>query len=155
MPSFNPTILINTTPAVSITTANPNLTYDMFRESLGDYAYEVDVYYVSAQSINQVMGVAQYNYLNADGMQRYISLTPVLDPNQFQAAVYYDTKYADIILNGNSQVSFKLLPNELISLTLYTKRISKQTGMEAPDNFQKLGEAEGMPKLFGDWNESI
>ena len=54
MPTLSPTIITNTTPAVTI--VGGNITYDEIRRSLGDYVYYVERVYMFSNNIKQING---------------------------------------------------------------------------------------------------
>ena len=155
MPLFSPTITINTVPAVTI--SGSNITYDQVKNSLGDYAYLVDRVYIWADNPQQITGVALYNYLDATGVQRYVALTPTKDPYQNQPALYYDLKPYNVVFNGNSQLSFNLLPNVYLQLTFYSKRVGKQDKLNElnPSNFKLFETEEDLPDFFENWQEQL
>lgn len=155
MPQFTPTVIINTTPAVSI--AGTNITYDQIKRSLGDYAYYVSSFYISSNKLAQISGVMTFNYLDKTGNQRFSAITPTIDPYQQNKALYYNAKEDVVIIDGNSQISFPFLPNTNILITLYTERVSKEDALNktSPTNFQRLQEIMQIPDLFQEWDDKI
>jgi hypothetical protein len=108
MPSFTPTIISNTTPAVSI--VGGNVSYNEIRQSLGAYVYYVDSVYLFSNNIQQINGVVKYQIYDVNGKQSVQSLTPTVDPYQTQNSLFYDIRKKDVILNGQSNFQFNLLP---------------------------------------------
>ena len=155
MPQFTPTVIINTIPAVTI--AGTNITYDQIKRSLGDYAYYVSSFYISANNISQISGVMIFNYLDKTGNQRFSAITPTIDPYQLNKALYYNAKEDVVIIDGNSQISFQFLPKTSILITLYTERVSKEDELNktSPTNFERLQKVMQIPNLFQEWEDKI
>ncbi len=148
---ISPTVT-TTTPAVTVTM--PNMNYNQFLNSLGDYAYFVEKIYLASPSYRQITEVAQFNYLDANGNQRYISLTPTIDPYQSQPSLFYDVKDLNLVFNGNSQLLINLLANTKLQLSFYTKRIMKKE-LGTVDNFDELEKLEDRPDFFEDYEEVL
>lgn len=155
MPSFSPTIVNNTIPAVIASFTN--VTYDEIKRSLGDYVYFVNKVYLNANNLNQIKGVVRYQHYDVNGNQKIESLTPTVDPYQFQNSLFYETKDFDVILDGQSNFKFKLLPLSTLEIEFYTNRLAKKDALDAlyPDNFKTLESAMGTFGFFEDWQTQI
>lgn len=155
MPAFSPKIINNTTPAVEIT--GSNVTYGEIKRSLGDYVYYVNKIYLQSNLLNQIKGVTKYQIYDVNGRRNVQSLTPTPSPYQFQNALYYDTKQKGVILNGQSNFKFKLLPNAELYIDFYTNRIAKRDALDLlnPNNFKSLESAMGIYTFFEDWQTQI
>lgn len=153
---ITPITINNTTPAVIISTGS-NLTYQQIQNSLGSDVYWANEVYIWADIYQQVTGVAQFNHYDANGEQRFVSLTPVFDPYQQQPALYYDLNKFKVIIDGNSGIKFNLLPNVYLQLTFYCKRLSNRQMLDLNniDNFRQLEESEGIPNFFEDYNRML
>lgn len=150
----SPTVTVGT-PAISV--VMPNMDYQQFLNSLGDYAYFVNKIYILADTYRQCTEVAQFELLDKNGNQRFISLTPTVDPYQSQPAVYYDTKDAKMVFNGSSQLTMNVISMQRLQLSFYCTRISKKSALDAMnmDNFEELEVLEDKPKFFDEYEEVL
>ena len=155
MPSFSVTITTNTTPAVSVTSTN--VTYGEIKRSLGDFVYFVKRIYMYSTLSQQIGGVVKYQHYNVNGNVSVENLTPALDPYQFQASLFYHTKEYDIILDGQSNFKFNLLPSVYLKLEFYASRKAKRDALDIihPNNFKTLESAMGDFNFFEDWQDEI
>ena len=155
MPSFTPTIITNTTPAVSVTSGN--ITYDEIKRSLGDYVYLVKRVYLFSDNINQIAGIVQYQIYDVNGAQTKQSLTPTIDPYQTQNSLFYNVNDKNVVLNGQSNFKFNLLPNVYLKLEFFAYRIAKKDALDfiTPNNFKTLEGAMGNYTFFEDWEPEL
>lgn len=155
MPSFSPTIVNNTTPAVIASATN--VTYEEIKRSLGDYVYFVNDVYLNSNNLNQIKGVIKFQHYDVNGNQKVESLTPTVDPYQFQKSLFYKTKEFSPILDGQSNFKFKLLPLTSIKIQFFTNRLAKKDALDVlfPDNFKTLESAMGKFGFFEDWQTEI
>lgn len=155
MPTISPTIINNTTPAVTI--VGGNISYDEIRRSLGDYVYYVKRVYLFSTNIKQINGVVSYQIYDVNGKQSIQSLTPTVDPYQTQNSLFYDIDGKDVILNGQSSLAFDLLPNVTLKLEFFTNRLAKKDALDliTPSNFKTLESAMGNYTFFQDWQPNV
>lgn len=155
MPTISPTIINNTTPAVTI--VGGNISYDEIRRSLGDYVYYVKRVYLFSTNIKQINGVVSYQIYDVNGKQSIQSLTPTVDPYQTQNSLFYDIDGKDVILNGQSSLAFDLLPNVTLKLEFFTNRLAKKDALDliTPSNFKTLESAMGIYTFFEDWQPNV
>lgn len=155
MPTISPTIINNTTPAVTI--VGGNISYDEIRRSLGDYVYYVKRVYLFSTNIKQINGVVSYQIYDVNGKQSIQSLTPTVDPYQTQNSLFYDIDGKDVILNGQSSLAFDLLPNVTLKLEFFTNRLAKKDALDliTPSNFKTLQSAMGIYTFFEDWQPNV
>ncbi len=155
MPTLSPTIITNTTPAVTI--VGGNITYDEIRRSLGDYVYYVERVYMFSNNIKQINEVVAYQIYDVNGKQSIQSLTPTVDPYQTQNSLFYDIDEKDVILNGQSSLAFDLLPNVTLKLEFFTNRLAKKDALDliTPNNFTILESAMGNYTFFEDWQPNV
>lgn len=151
MPTLTPTIINHTTPAVSVVASN--VTYGEIKRSLGDYVYYVERVYLFSNTLNQIKGVVKYQIYDVNGHQSVQSLTPTVDPYQTQNSLFYSVKDKDVILNGQSNFQFNLLPNATLKIEFFTFRLAKRDALDAitPNNFKTLESAMGDYTFFEDW----
>lgn len=155
MPSFAVTITITTTPAVAVTATN--VSYDEIRRSLGDYVYLVNRVYLFSNSFQQINGVVKYEHYDVNGNINVESLTPTVDPYQTQKSLYYDTKKFNVIIDGQSNFDFNLLPNTELKIEFFTDRLAKRDALDilTPNNFKELESAMGRFSFFEDWETEL
>lgn len=155
MPLFPVTITITTTPAVSVTASN--VSYDEIRRSLGDYVYLVKRVYLFSNNFNQISGVVKFQHYDVNGTINVENLTPTIDPYQTQSSLFYSTKQFNVILDGQSNFNFNLLPNTQLKLEFFTNRLAKRDALDVlnPNNFKALESAMGRFAFFEDWETQI
>jgi hypothetical protein len=134
---FIPTI--SQVQGVTVTTDNGTggVTYEELISSLGAYVYQITDVYIYSENFNQITGAYNYLIYDANGNEYIETIVAAPDINQSQNALYIDTKNKNLIINGNNNVSFNVLPNTNLQLVLYTIRISVGFDLE-PYNFLKL-----------------
>jgi len=106
-------------PAISIVMPNTGITatgitYNQFLNSLGEYCYGVNFFYLSATSIQQVGVPVFYNVFESNGNSISTILPFAVDPYQSQPAIYYDTNDDEIVFTGLGSLRFPILPNQLV-----------------------------------------
>ncbi len=150
---FSPVIIINSTPAVSITVADagvPPITYAQVLNSLGTYVYLINSLYLYSSNISQLISTYNYNRYDSDGKKIISNVITTVDPYQQAQSLNVDLKdfATQVVLNGNSSVSTTLLPNVYLQFTLYAKRVTTSYGMNTY-NFKEL-ESIFRPEFFKD-----
>jgi hypothetical protein len=122
-------------PALSVTVNGGIPTYEEFKTSLGHQVYKVKDLYLYSDVTTQLTGALNYNMLDADGNKQVTNIVTTVTPYQTANAltVNLDKTSVPIILNGNSSVATKILPNAFLRVILYTKRITNSFNM--PNNF--------------------
>ena len=155
MAVISPTIINHTTPAVSI--VGGNVSYGEIRQSLGDYVYLVESVYIFSNNLQQIAGVVKYQIYNVDGNKGVESLTPTIDPYQTQNSLFYKVADRSVILNGQSNLNFNLLPNVYLKLEFFTTRVAKKDALDImyPNNFKTLESAMGKYTFFEDWTPKL
>jgi hypothetical protein len=134
-----------------------NVSYDEIKKSLGDYVYFVDKVYLFTNNIKQLTGVVKFQHYNVNGNQKIENLTPTVDPYQVQESLFYETKDFDVVLDGQSNFKFSLLPLTSLKVQFFAKRLAKKDALDAlyPDNFKTLESAMGKFGFFEDWETKI
>ena len=155
MPSFSPTIVSNSVPAVQVTMSN--VSYSELKNSLGDYVYFVNKFYLFSNLMAQISQVMNFQRYDVNGDKNIQSIPPAPSPYQYQKAIYYDCKERSIIFNGQSSIKFKLLPGATLNIDFYTNRLAKKDALDIiyPDNFKRLESAMGNFGFFEDWENQI
>ena len=123
MASFGVTITTNTTPAISVTMSG-NTTYAQFKQSLGQYVYDVITAYLYSNNLPQIQNVFLYNKYDSDGNQYYRNIISAISPYQYANSIYLNTENQNLIIDGRDTIDFSMLPNTTLQIKLYVNRIS-------------------------------
>jgi hypothetical protein len=110
-----------------------------------------------SSNIQQLNGVVKFQIYNVDGNQGVESLTPTIDPYQMQNSLFYKVADRGVILNGQSNFNFNLLPNVYLKLEFFTNRVAKKDALDImyPNNFKTLESAMGKYTFFEDWQPKL
>lgn len=132
MAVFNVQIL-NNSPALLVEVQDsgvPAVTYSQVRNSLGQYIYLVEAFYMYCTNLSQLIGLVNYNRYDSDGNKFVTNIATTVDPYQDNTSIVVDlSDYgSDVVLNGNSSLSATILPNADVKITMYTKRITTSFG---------------------------
>ena len=90
MATFTVSVTTNTTPAISVTVTG-NTTYAQFKNSLGQFVYNIYVVYLLSTILNQIKGLFNYSKYDSSGNQNLQSILSVVSPYQFQPSIFIDT----------------------------------------------------------------
>ena len=158
MPSYSSTITTNVTPP-AVTATSTNVTYDEIKRSLGDYIYLVKRLYLFTDNFKQLSGLVRYQHYDVNGNKVVESLTPTIDPYQTQKSLFYDTSDKNVLLDGQSSLTFNLLPLTFIKVEFFATKVAKRDYLDAilPDanNFKQLETAMGSFNFFQDWGSQV
>jgi len=157
MAVFSPTILVNTTPPLVVTIADPGspgVTYQQFQNSLGQYVYLVQGFYVFCTNLNQLTGAVNYNRYDAGGNQDITNIVTTVDPYQDATSIVVDLKRfkTDVVLNGNSSIRFEVLPNVEIQFKTFNRRIENSFGRHL-NNFKDIEFLDFKPDFFYNYGD--
>jgi len=128
MAIITPTISTVAVPALDVVcpldidtggAASP-ITYSQIVASLTTFNYQANFFYVSSTSCEQVGQVYYYTDFDSFGNQVNHSLPFTLDPYQAQCAAYYYPAKEVVTFNGNSALTFTMLPGQTLLLKIYT-----------------------------------
>jgi hypothetical protein len=153
MATFTVNIINRTTPALSVgvETAGSSqssgqnitpVTYSQLKNSLGQQCYKVNGFYLYSTNANQLNSVIKYSIFDSGGNQDIASVVTQIDPFQAIPSLLVDlqTFNKEIILNGNSNVNFTILPFTTIQLKFLSERVSNAFGLNYT-NFEMIQEA--------------
>jgi len=156
MPSYSPTITVSSTPALQISMAG-GVTYEEFLSSLGQFVYKVNSYFLQCQSLQQLQQAIAYNIFDSSGNVLAQAIIQNPDPYQYTASIVQDLKDMGIILNGQSTISFNVLPGEFITMSLCTVQVSNQDELNRmhEDNFEQADDSNGNLQLFEDYSNCL
>lgn len=161
MVTISPTVTVQPTPAIEVTTVY-SPPYEDVRRSLGDYVYKVYMFYLSSANFNQIAGVFLYTKYDANGSKGSFDLVPFVSPYQPQKTLFFDVSHQPVIIDGRNSFQFTMLP----STTLLFKIFSKQDGVGQfikPDatpalsqnNFKSFETATGLFNFFDDFKGKV
>lgn len=111
-----PTVIIDGSGGVSIDVVG--MTYEEFLNSLGNNVYKVLEIYMTASSMQQFFQQIKYHISDATGLQYDKLLNYAVDPYQKVPAYKIDLRDDNIILNGQSNIDFNILPGESLMLQM-------------------------------------
>ena len=90
MPSFSPTVTVQSTPAVSVTSSGSSTpSYEQVRRSLGDNVYNAYEVYLASQFLQQISGVLQFNKYDSNGNITNYDIVPFVSPYQRQKTLFF------------------------------------------------------------------
>lgn len=112
----SPTIISNSSGGVSVDVVG--MTYEAFLNSLGSNVFRILEIYMTASSIAQLHQQIKYSIGDATGIQFDQILNYAVDPYQKVPAYRIDLSGENVILNGQSDLQFTLLPGESLMLQL-------------------------------------
>jgi hypothetical protein len=153
---FNVTITTNTTPAVALTMTG-NTTYQQFKNSLGQFVYNVKTAYIYSINQTQVQGIFNYTLYDVNGNKKTETIVSQFDPYQYIPSLFIDTKNRSIILNGSDYIRFNLLPNTNLTVKIFAERLDNQKGLDkySPNNFKKYENVSGNINFFEQYKDFI
>jgi hypothetical protein len=141
---------ITVTSPLSITLAN-GVTYQQFLNSLGAYVYWFEVIYLWTTNSGQISQPILYNYTDANGDSKTLTIVPTTDPYQYSPALYINIKDFDVVIDSNSTVQFNILPNTTLKFKLYGDGMSVNAlHLDQKSNFNELAKTIGEPDFFAD-----
>lgn len=144
MPTFSVAILPGP-PDIQVSMAG-GISYEEFANMLGPLSLRIRRFFVESQNNPQVIGNLGYTIFDATGPQNTDSIKPRKSPYQYQNSLEFSASGAgEVVLNGNSHISFNLLPAQLLTMTLETDEISPQTLTPGrlQDNFSVIPDTLG------------
>jgi hypothetical protein len=154
MPVFSVTITSNTTPAISVGMTGTT-TYAQFKNSLGQFVYDVDNLYTFSSNQVQISNVYNYNKYDTNGNQDVQSVVPVIDPYQQQPSLFLKTKGKSLVIDGRDYLRFSMQPNTSLQIKFYANKIANQDGLTGASNFEELEYQSDIFDFFEEYNEQI
>jgi len=163
MPSFSPTVTVQTTPAVLVTSSGASTpTYEQIRRSLGDNVYNAYEVYFASNNFQQISGVLQFNKYDSNGNITNYDIVPFVSPYQKQKTLFFQLNSRDTVIDGRNTFQFPLLPNTALNFKVFMEHTSVEefiddNGQNAlgQSNFQQFETATGLFNFFQDFNPSI
>lgn len=163
MPSFSPTVTVQSTPAVAVTSSGSSTpTYEQVRRSLGDNVYNAYEVYLSSQFLQQISGVLQFNKYDSNGNITNYDIVPFISPYQRQKTLFFGLNSKETIIDGRNTFQFSLLPNASLNFKIFMEHVSVETFVDEKgenplgmSNFQQFETATGNFDFFNSFNPSI
>jgi hypothetical protein len=163
MPSFSPTVTVQTTPAVLVTTSGASTpTYEQIRRSLGDNVYNAYEVYFASNNFQQISGVLQFNKYDSNGNITNYDIVPFVSPYQKQKTLFFQLNSRETIIDGRNTFQFPLLPNTALNFKIFMEHTSVEEFIDdngqnelGQSNFQQFETATGQFDFFNSFNPSI
>lgn len=161
MPSIAPTVTVQATPAISVTTVS-SPSYEQVRRSLGDYVFRAYMFYLASANFNQLSGIFLYTKYDSNGTKSSGNLIPFVSPFQKQKTLYFDISSQPVIIDGRNMFQFTMLPSTTLQFKVYSIQDSvgqfvKPDGKPAlvQNNFKSFETATGNFNFFDDFKAKI
>lgn len=116
-------------------TSTDSTPYPQIQASMGSVQYGVGEVYLVASSASQILQPINVKEYNVNGNIQRIIDTPTIDPYQYQNSLYFKP-IKDIVLNGNSNISFEILPNVTLRMIFYVRELPNSALLKEPSLFQ-------------------
>jgi len=117
-------------------TSTDSTPYAEIQTSMGSIQYQIKELYLFSTNASQILQPLTQKEYNVNGNIRNIIESPVINPYQYQNSLYYiPTK--EVVLNGNSNISFEILPNVTLRLIFYVKQLANAMLLKEPSMFQE------------------
>lgn len=125
MAIYTPTVTTYGDGVVSVSSTD-STSYNTLLNSMGSFVYGVSEMYIKANSNDQVLESFKFNKYNVNGNLESFVDAPTIDPYQYQSSIFLDMKGENVVLDGRTNLNFTILPNESVSLILYTEQMSNR-----------------------------
>jgi hypothetical protein len=154
MPSFAVTVTNNATPAIVLTMTG-NTTYTQFKNSLGNFNYEIEKFYLFSTNLNQISGGFKFMKYDSDGNQNFQTVLSVIDPYQNQNSIFVETKERSLVIDGRDSANFNMQPNTTLAFKIYANRVTNQDELSGEDNFTMFEDVSGQADFFDDYKDYL
>jgi len=125
MAIYTPTVTTYGDGVVSVVSTD-STSYNTLLNSMGSFIYGVSEMYIKANDNDQVLESFKFNRYNVNGNLESFVDAPTIDPYQYQSSIFLDMKGQGVVLDGRTNLNFTILPNESVSLILYTEQMSNR-----------------------------
>lgn len=156
MPSFAVIVTTTLTPPIQVQLSG-NVTYQQFKNSLGQFVYKVEKVYLFSENLRQIQGLFNYNNYDSNGNQVFTNVVSAIDPYQNQPSIILNLKDRGIVIDGQDAVQFNLQPNTQLTFKLFVDRRSNQDILDetSVNNFTELNRELSDPEFFDDYLDYI
>jgi hypothetical protein len=132
---YTPTITFFPTGTYTITSAK-GTPYFMIQNSLGSYQYAVYYIYYQSLGIQQLLQGLSFRSYDVNGDRRNFINTTTVDPYQYQNSLFLKPIRNDVVLDGKTSITFKLLPSEEVNFTFYVIESKFSMFLKEPSFFE-------------------
>lgn len=133
MPTLIPTISTYSNNVVTIASLDTT-PYYMIQNSMGSFIYGINEMYLKANTNSQILQSYKFNRYDVNGNVESFFEVPLIDPYQFQTSLFLKMTRENIYLDGRTNFSFTLLPNETLFIIFYTNQLANRDFV-SPTNF--------------------
>lgn len=163
MPSFSPSVTVQSTPAVLVTSSGSSTpSYEEVRRSLGDNVYNAYEVYLASGLLQQISGVLQFNKYDSNGNITNYDIVPFVSPYQKQKTLFFGLNSRETVIDGRNTFQFTLLPNSTLNFKVFMEHVSVEAFVDdkgqnplGQSNFQQFETATGQFDFFNSFNPSI
>jgi hypothetical protein len=118
---YTPTITFIPSGVVSVTSTN--IQYGTIVNSQSGYAYKINKTYINTSTLNQLFQSYSFSHYDVNGnIEGYVE-NVMIDPYQTINAKFFEP-LKNVILDGQTGMTFSILPNEIINLVFYVTQIA-------------------------------
>lgn len=125
MPVIIPTITTYTNNVVSVVSLD-STPYYMIQNSMGSFIYGITELYLKSNNNSQILQSYKFNRYDVNGTLQSFFEIPTIDPYQYQVSLFAKMQRENVYLDGRTNLTFTLLPNETLFLILYTDQIANR-----------------------------
>lgn len=146
------------TPALEITTGPLGISYKTILELLnGTYAFVADIIYYRPLDFNQFAYPLGYSWYTMNANTSAQMIATFTDPMDFLPVQFVQAKDRQMLFDGQSYLSLKLLPLETVQLYFIGKSMymTKMLGKFNEDNFSKVAGRIDQPNFFKGYTNEI
>lgn len=142
MATISPTITINSTPGLQISTDVPAMSYNALVASLGAICFDIDTLYYGSQSYNQLSQPVTYNHYSDQGNAKGFVISIPINPGQFQPAYYVPLQTRGVIIDAQSSIGLTMLANSQIRFIFYGKTTNIAHALDSGPGLDSFKEIE-------------
>ena len=125
MATYTPTITTYGNGVVTVLSTD-GTSYETILNSMGSFVYGVSEMYIKAENNDQILEAFKFNRYDVNGTLESFVDAPTIDPYQYQSSVFVPLVKDNVVLDGRTNLNFTILPNESVSLILYTNQMSNR-----------------------------
>lgn len=141
-------IITNYPTGVVTLSSTTGVTYEQIQNSMGSYLYEIKQMYLKSNTVSQLAVPLFFNQYDSNGNLEAFNQIMTVDPYQYQPSTFFDLVNKNLVLNGRTTLSTEILPNEDVTMIIYTIELSNKSLLEGKDMFDE-------DDFFKDFNDVI
>jgi hypothetical protein len=132
--SYIPTVTTYSGGVVTVISTD-GTSYESILNSMGSFVYGVSSVYMKANSNTQILEGFTIEQYNVNGYIKSFNQRPTIDPYQYQNSLFFKLAKENVILNGQTTFDMKVLPNEVIYMTIYVNQLALRDYISATSYF--------------------